>query len=66
MRMVFALGPDGVEGRNVLPGGQSGLAEHPHAADQAALWLGNETVPVPFSPAEVAAVAVGRTTFVPE
>src|SRR5690606_11800425 len=28
-RMVIALGPDGVEGRNVLPGGQSGLNDSP-------------------------------------
>lgn len=42
-RMVIALGPDGAEGVNILPGGQSGLNDSPHFADQAALWLGNDT-----------------------
>ena len=45
-RMVIALGPDGAEGVNILPGGQSGLNDSEHFADQAALWLGNETWPM--------------------
>jgi penicillin amidase len=66
MRMVFALGPDGVEGRNIIPGGQSGIVDSPHYADQAALWLANETLPVRFTVDEVIEGAVGRTTFVGE
>jgi penicillin amidase len=66
MRMVFALGPDGVEGRNVIPGGQSGLIDDPYSDDQAALWLANETVAVPWTPAEVASAGITRTTFVPK
>jgi len=50
-RMVFALGPDGVEGQNVIPGGESGLTDSDHFADQAKLWLGNETLPVRFTDA---------------
>ena len=45
-RMAIALGPDGAEGINILPGGQSGLNDSPHFADQAARWLGNETWPM--------------------
>ncbi len=65
MRMVFALGPDGVEGRNIVPGGQSGVLGSENFADQAALWLGNETLPVHFTVDEVVANATGRVTFSP-
>ncbi|MCB9741374.1 MAG: penicillin acylase family protein, partial [Alphaproteobacteria bacterium] len=47
-RTVIALGPDGAEGINVIPGGSSGLVDSEHFADQAALWLGNETLPLHF------------------
>ena len=45
-RMVIALGPDGAEAVNMLPGGQSGLNDSPYFADQAAHWLANETWPL--------------------
>jgi len=45
-RMVIALGPDGAEGVNILPGGQSGLNDSEHFDDQAAAWLANETWPM--------------------
>ncbi len=64
-RMVIALGPDGVRGQNVLPGGQSGLPSSAHFDDQAELWIGNQTTPMRFTPQEVAAGAVGRERFVP-
>ncbi len=64
-RMVFALGPDGVEGRNMLPGGQSGLNDSQHFDDQAALWLGNQTWPTRLTPVEVAEGATHRETFAP-
>src|SRR5690606_38022292 len=64
-RMVFALGPDGVQGRNILPGGQSGLTDSRHFADQAALWLGNDTWPTRLTPSEVAEGATHRETFAP-
>lgn len=64
-RMVIALGPDSVEVHNILPGGQSGLAEDPYFADQAALWLGNEALDIPFFPADVAAEGTGRERFLP-
>ncbi len=66
MRMVVALYPDGrVEGANILPGGQSGLTDSPHFDDQAAVWLGNETWPLRFAPAQVVEGAVGREVLAP-
>jgi penicillin amidase len=64
-RMVIALGPSGVRGQNILPGGQSGFPNSPHFADQAALWLGNQTVPLRYLPEEVAEGAVSIERFVP-
>lgn len=64
-RMAFSLGPDGVEGYNVLPGGQSALTDSPHFADQAALWLGNEVVPLRFTLEAVKAGTEQRWTFTP-
>ncbi len=48
MRMVIQLNDGEVRGENVLPGGQSGLLEDEHFADQAALWLGNRTIPLRY------------------
>lgn len=64
-RMVVALGPSGVRGQNILPGGQSGIPGSPHFADQVQLWLANETLPMRYLPEEVAAGAVSRERFVP-
>lgn len=64
-RMVIALGPDGVEGRNVLPGGQSGLTRSEHFADQVQLWLANETLPMRFTVDEVVDGGVGREVLSP-
>jgi penicillin amidase len=65
-RMVIALHPDGrVEGQNVIPGGQSGLTDSPHFADQAALWLANEALPIRFHVEEVVEGAVGREVYTP-
>jgi acyl-homoserine lactone acylase PvdQ len=59
-RMVIALGPGGVSGLNVLPGGQSALPDDPHFADQARLWLANEALPLRFTVDDVVAGAIGR------
>ena len=64
-RMVIALGPDGPEGVNVIPGGQSGLTSSPYFDDQAALWLGNQALPIQWTVDEVIAAATGRETFLP-
>ncbi len=62
-RMVIALGPDGAEGVNMLPGGQSGLSESPYWADQAARWLGNETWTMRTTVDQVLEGATHRETF---
>lgn len=64
-RMVIALGPDGVRGQNILPGGQSGIPTNEHFADQAAYWLGNRTVPLRYLPEEVAEGAVSIERYFP-
>lgn len=55
MRMVIQLNDGEVRGENVLPGGQSGLLEDEHFADQAALWLGNRTIPLRYFAEEAVA-----------
>lgn len=64
-RMVIALSPEGVRGRNILPGGQSGFPRDPHFNDQTRLWLANETLPMRYLPSEVAEGATGLERFVP-
>jgi acyl-homoserine lactone acylase PvdQ len=65
-RMVVALRRDGnPTGRNVIPGGQSGLNNSPHFSDQAALWLGNRALPMYLTPEDVVAHATGRERFTP-
>lgn len=70
-RMVIALGSGdradkgGVGGANVLPGGQSGLNDSPHFADQAALWLGNQALPLHWHVADVVAGAKSRVALRP-
>ncbi len=64
-RMVIRLGPDGVSGVNVLPGGQSGITTSDHFADQAELWLGNEALPLWFAPADVVAHGESREVYMP-
>ncbi len=65
MRIVVALGPDGVEGHSTIPGGQSGNPDSEHFSDRARSWLANETVPLRFTPAQVAEGAVSREVFTP-
>ncbi|HHO51436.1 MAG TPA: hypothetical protein ENK18_11310, partial [Deltaproteobacteria bacterium] len=64
-RMVIALGPDGAEGVNILPGGQSGIKDSPYWSDQAALWLGNETWPLHTTVEDVIDASTHRETLVP-
>lgn len=72
MRMVVALyGPDAdhpvgrIDGRTILPGGQSALLDSPYFADQVRLWLANETHPMLFSPKDVIAGAIGHEVYEP-
>jgi acyl-homoserine lactone acylase PvdQ len=63
--LVIVLDHGVVRGQNIIPGGQSGLTDSPHFADQAALWLGNETLPLRFSVPDVVAGAAGREVYRP-
>ncbi len=65
MRLVIALKGGAVDGRFILPGGQSGLTSSPFFDDQAKLWLANDYLQVRFTPDEVAAHATGRELYLP-
>ena len=65
MRMVIGLKDGRVTGQNIIPGGQSGLTDSTHYADQAALWLGNETLPLRYHTEDVVEAAVGRIRIAP-
>jgi penicillin amidase len=64
MRMVIALKDGRVWGQNIIAGGQSALVDSPYFADQAAKWLGNQTIPIRFHAEDVAAGATGREVYV--
>jgi len=65
-RMVISLKDGKVTGRNVVPGGQSALTDSPFFADQAKLWLGNDTLPMRFHVDDVVSGAVGRESYTPK
>ena len=65
MRMVIALRDGEVWGQNIIPGGQSGLTASEHFDDQAALWLGNQALPIRFHVEEVIEHAVGLEVYEP-
>lgn len=65
MRMVIALRDGAVSGVNIVPGGQSGLTDSPHFADQARLWLGNQTLPLRYTVSDVVAGATAREEYRP-
>ena len=54
-----------VVGQNIMPGGQSGLKDSPHYADQLGYWLGNGALPLRFHLDEVVNGAVGKELFIP-
>jgi penicillin amidase len=65
MRMVVQLHDGVVRGQNILPGGQSGRTMSPHFDDQAALWLGNDAIPLRYTVEEIVTGAEGREAFHP-
>ena len=65
MRMVIALNGGRVSGRNIIPGGQSGLRESPHRSDQLELYLANDAWPLRYHTEEVAQGALGREVYRP-
>jgi len=65
MRLSVAMDPGGIHGVNIIPGGQSADPNSEHFADQAALWLGNDSLPLRFYVEDVVAGAVGRELLSP-
>ncbi len=65
MRMVIALNQGSVGGGNILPGGQSGLTDSDHFADQLELWLANDTIPMRYHVGDVVEGATGREVYTP-
>ncbi len=65
MRMVVELNDGVVRGQNIIPGGQSALTDSPYFADQAAIWLANDTIPMRFSVDDVVAGSTGRESYQP-
>ena len=66
MRMVIGLDPDGrVRGQNIIPGGQSGLKDSPHAVDQLAEWLGNRAYPLRYHVEDVLEYAAAKEVYAP-
>ncbi len=65
MRMIISLKDGEVSGQNIIPGGQSALNDSNFFADQVQLWLGNQTIPLRYTPEEVAEGGVWRELFIP-
>jgi len=65
MRMVIAPSGDDTTGVNIIPGGQSAITDSVYFADQARLWLANETTPMRFSVDRVVEGALGRESYLP-
>jgi len=59
------LTPDGVEGYQSLPGGQSGVFFHPNYGSQLPLWLTNDYHPLAVTEEDADGVAVMEYTFGP-
>ncbi|MFK7927131.1 MAG: penicillin acylase family protein [Myxococcota bacterium] len=65
-RFVVEMNPEQNQGENVLPGGNSGIADSENFDDQAKLWLGNQALPLHTSVEDVVGNAVTREAFVPK
>ncbi|MEM6794839.1 MAG: penicillin acylase family protein [Acidobacteriota bacterium] len=64
-RFVGVLNPAGIEARQVIPGGQSGVLGDPNYASQLGLWLTNDYHDVLFTPEAIAADQVEEQSFDP-
>ena len=65
MRMVISVKDGRVEGRNIIPGGQSGINDSDYFSDQAEMWLANETIPLRYHTEDVAQGAEYREVYTP-
>jgi penicillin amidase len=64
-RFVGEMTPDGVNGFNTIPGGQSGVFFHPNYSSQLPLWLTNSYHPLALGEEDGADSAVTMYTFGP-
>lgn len=64
-RFVGVLDPGGIEGEEILPGGQSGNVFSPHYASQMGRWLTNDYHPLLLSAEDVRDAAVAQQEFTP-
>ncbi|NND57303.1 MAG: penicillin acylase family protein [Xanthomonadales bacterium] len=64
-RFVGTMTPDGVDGHETIPGGQSGVFFHPNYSSQLPLWLTNSYHPLAVGADDGDAAAVVNYTFGP-
>jgi penicillin amidase len=64
-RFVGVLDPAGVQGHEILPGGQSGVVISPFYSSQLGRWLTNGYHPMLFTPEDVLGDVVSAEQFVP-
>ena len=64
-RFVGEMMPEGVDGYQVIPGGQSGVFFHPNYSSQLPLWLTNSYHPLAVSEEDAEGVAVMEYSFGP-
>jgi penicillin amidase len=64
-RFVGEMAPDGVNGYEALPGGQSGVFYHPNFSSQLPLWLTNSYHPLAVTEEDADGVAIMQYTFGP-
>ncbi|MGH2353240.1 MAG: penicillin acylase family protein [Chloroflexota bacterium] len=56
---------DVAHGSSVIPGGVSGRPASPYVADQLEHWRTHRRIPMPYTPADIAAAAVQTLTILP-
>jgi penicillin amidase len=64
-RFVGEMTPDGVDGYETIPGGQSGVFFHPNYSSQLPLWLTNNYHPLALGEQDGVDAAVNMYTFGP-
>jgi penicillin amidase len=64
-RFIAEMNPAGINGYEVIPGGQSGVFYSPNYSSQLPLWLTNSYHPMAMGSEDAMDVAIGTTTFGP-
>lgn len=65
IRWAVQVTSDGMVGKSVIPGGESGVITSPHYNDQAVMWLNNQTHDAVFTVEDVIDHAVERIRLEP-